>query len=184
MMTVVTVTMLLGGCKNKEEKLLEQGAVAAQPEKNAPPTLTGAKAVKWEKVERVPFAKLQSILPEGLAGMKRTNLGGSTVPDGDATYTEGVAEFEGQNESGLTLTIQDHPVRATESLSSKTTVWKGYPVVSESENSDSSELGFVVGDRFMVVVQGRKLKVAQVKAALEKVDFQKLASWKLEGLPK
>lgn len=178
---LLSATVTLLGCDKKKDEAggaATTGGTAAAPAANP----AGGKAVNWEKVTRVPFARLQSILPETVIGMKRANLGGSTVPDGERTYSEGVGDYTGPNETTLSIIVRDHPVTAHESLSSKTTVFKGYPVVAENENSDEASMEIIVGERFVVQARGAKLKVAQLKSALEKVDLAKLDSWKSEGL--
>ena len=178
---LLSATVTLLGCDKKKDEAggtATTGGTAAA----AATTPAGGKAVNWEKVTRVPFARLQSILPETVIGMKRSNLGGSTVPDGERTYSEGVGDYTGPNDTALSVTVRDHPFGAHESISSKTTVFKGYPVVGETENSDESSLEIIVGERFIVHARGTKLKVAQLKSALEKVDLAKLDSWKSEGL--
>lgn len=172
----VTLT-LLGGCTKKDEAAPTTGTTAAPAAKAA-----SGKAVNWEKVERVPFARMQALLPATLLGMTRSDLRGSTNPDGERTYSEAAADYIGPNESQLTVTLQDHPVQAGENVSSKTTSFKTYPVTKEEENSEGAHFNIVVADRFIVEVRGQKLKVAQLKSALEKVDLAKLATWKLEGV--
>ncbi len=178
---VVVGVAVLGGCTKKEDadKVQTTGTAAPTPGAVKGP---GGKAVSWEKVERVPFARLQGLLPETVLGMKRSDLRGSTNPDGEHTYSEAAADYAGPNETQLTLTIQDHPVQAVENISSKTTSFKTYPVVREQESSEDSQFNVVVGDRFIVEAHGQKLKAAQLKTALEKIDLAKLAAWKLEGI--
>lgn len=183
--------LLVGGCKKKDEEGQATpsgggaGGGAAATETTTTNAGSGGKAVDWAKVDRVPFATLQTVLPESLpTGLKRTDLAGSTHPDGENTYTEASATYEGPNEAYLRVTISDSPLDAKNLLSSKTSSFKGHPLVSEDEGSGQSALKFVVGDRFVVNANAQVLKVAEVKAAFEKVDLSKLASWKDEGLKK
>lgn len=176
----VVAVVLLEGCTKKDDAAPTTGSAAT----GAPAKAAGGKAVNWEKIERVPFARLQSLLPETVLGMKRGDVRGSTNPDGERTYSEGAADYTGPNETQLTLTVQDHPVQAVENISSKTTTFKGFPVFREHESSDESQFDIVVGERFIVEAHGQKLKVAQLKTALEKIDLAKLAGWKLEGVKK
>jgi hypothetical protein len=177
---VVAAAVSSAGCSKKNDDGTKAGAGGSS---GATAPAVGAKnGVNWEKVQRVPFAKLQSLLPDAPLGFKRTDLRGQTVPDGESTYSEGAADYEGANETGLTLTVQDHPVGSRDSIASKTTTFKGHPVVGESEGSDEAELRIVVAERFMIIAHGRKLKVAQLKSVVEKMDLAKLASWKLEGV--
>ena len=169
---------LLGGCTKKDEPAPAGAAAATGAAAKGP----AGKAVNWEKVERVPFARLQGLLPETVLGLKRGDVRGSTNPDGERTYSEAAADYTGPNDTHLTLTIQDHPVQAVENISSKTTSFKGYPVFREQESSEDSEFDIVVGDRFIVQARAQKLKAAQLKTAFEKIDLAKLATWKLEGV--
>ena len=178
-LVVVAVSVsILGGCTKKEDQVATTGAGGSV----AAPKAAGGKAVHWEKVERVAFARLQGLLPETVLGLKRNDLRGSTNPDGERTYSEASADYEGPNDARLTLTIQDHPVQAAENIGSKTTSFKGYPVYREQESSDDSQLHIVVGERFIVEAHGTKLKVSQLKTAFDKVDLAKLATWKSEGV--
>jgi hypothetical protein len=182
--------LVVGGCKKKNEDGQEGassggGTGAAATGTAATNSGAGAKAVDWAKVERVPFATLQTILPESLPeNLKRTDLGGSTNPDGEHTYTEATAAYEGPKESVLNIRVHDNPLQAKDLIASKTSAFKGHPIVSESEGQGFADLQFVVGERFVVTVHGQELKVAQLKTALEKVDLTKLASWKDQGLAK
>ena len=178
---LVAALVLVGGCSKKHEDGTKVGG-DTNGATGAAHTTGSAKAVNWEKVERVPFARLQGLLPDTALGFKRTNLGGQTIPDGESTYSEATGDYEGPNETGLSVVAQDNPVRARDSLSSKTTTFKGFPVVQESENGDESDVTILVGERFVVHAHGRKLKVAQLKSVIEKMDLAKLASWKGEGL--
>ena len=159
-LVVIAVSLsVLGGCTKKDDQVATTGAGGS----GAAPKVAGGKAVSWEKVERVAFARLQGLLPETVLGLKRSDLRGSTTPDGERTYSEASADYEGPNDAHLTLTIQDHPVQAAENISSKTTSFKGYPVFKEEESSSDSQFNFVVGDRFIVEARAAKLKVAQLK---------------------
>ena len=186
----------LGACGSgaKKDEKTEKTAAAAKAESSAKkPTATAtadaeekpaAKGTDWEKVERVPFAKLQSLLPESLGGLKRTDLGGSTTPDGEHTYSEGVADYAGDDEVSMHVSVQDHPALARDQMPTKTTTFETYPVVGESEGGGAAELRIIVGERFLVSVNANKRTVAQVKEAVKTLDLAKLASWKGEGLPK
>lgn len=183
--SVVVVATLLGGCKKKDENSATTSEGQNQSPSQTPPAgSAAATAPKWEKVERVAFAKLQTLLPESLIGMKRTNLTGTTVPDGEGTYSEASAEYTGTDETSLKIILQDNPETVIQELSSKTTAFMGYPVVGESETSDEAQLRLLVGERFVVAVSATKLKLAQVKSVFQTIDLGKLASWKLEGIPK
>ena len=178
---VVVALVLVAGCTKKDEAAQAGAAPAAAGEPAAPKT-AGGKTINWEKIQRVPFARMQALLPDTVLGFKRSDLRGSTNPDGERTYSEAAADYKGPGDTELRLLIQDHPVQAGENVSSKTTSFKSFPVTKEEENSDESRFHIVVGDRFIVEAYGQKLKVAQLKVALEKVDLAKLAMWKLEGV--
>jgi hypothetical protein len=184
----VCLAVVSSGCskKDKTETATTTGSTAAAVEgTTADPSGAGTAAKRnWEKIERVSFVKLQSLLPDAAIGMKRTGLNGNTVPNGEGTFTEGIAEYEGANESSLELKIQDYPTEAEALLGSKSTTHKGFPVANEHESSDDSSMQLIVGERFVVSATGHKIRVAQLKTALEKVDLAKLATWKDEGIKK
>lgn len=185
---LVVAALLAGGCKKKDEGAQSTGGEGAGGGAAATAAAAtaagggGGAAVDWEKIERVPFAKLQTLLPESLLDMKRTDLAGRTVPGAADTYTEASARYEGPNDAYLDVTIHDNPTSAKDSISSKTSTFKGHPVTVEQENSDSADLTFIVGERFIVNAHGGGVKVAQIKTAFEKVDLATLASWKNAGL--
>ena len=189
-MLLLVGLVLVGGCKKKEEGQANASSSGAAGETtgaaatNAGSGATGAQ-VDWAKVDRVPFSKLQTIFPESLPNeLKRKDLGGSTNPDGEHTYTEATASYEGPKERVLNVHVRDNPLSAKEALASKTSAFQGYPIVAESESQGFSNLEFIVGERFTVTVSGQELKVAELKTSLEKVELAKLASWKDEGLKK
>jgi hypothetical protein len=186
----VSLAALSNGCSKKDKteasgSTTTASTAAAVEGTTADPSGAGtANKKNWEKIERVSFAKLQSLLPDAAIGMKRTGLNGNTVPNGEGTYTEGIGENEGPNETSLELKIQDFPTEAEALLGSKSTTYKGFPVANERESNDESSTQLIVGERFVVTASGHKVKVAQLKTALDKVDLAKLATWKDEGLKK
>jgi hypothetical protein len=186
---VLALAVFASGCSKKDDATGTSTTGAAAPGAPGAPAEKGAaaggKAVAWEKVERVPFAKLQATVPDPiLPGFKRTEQGGQMVPDGESTYSEANATFQGPGEAAIHIKVQDHPIAARDSLSSKTASFKGYPVVSEGETTNDANFKIIVADRFLVEAHGDHVKAAQVKAAVEKIDLAKIASWKLEGIPK
>lgn len=188
--TVLLVcALLVGGCKKNNEETSASGAggTPAAADKAAEPAAADkadeaaeTAAIAWENVERVPFSDLQGLLPETAIELKRTDLAGRTEP-GDYMHSEASAYYEGPDDKWLRLTVQDHPLRSRDHLSSKTSSFKGHPVVHESENNDGAELSFIVADRFFLTAQAGNLRVADLKAAFEKVDLTKLAAWKDHG---
>lgn len=188
-MVVVLVLSIVAtaGCKKKNDAEGPAGAASGSSgSTGAGGTPAGAGAAKkqWSTVDRVPFAKLQTLLPETLGAMKRTDLSGSMVPQDEYTHSEASAYYEGPKDSTLRITIQDNPVHAEEQIPSKTSSFKGFPVVSESEGGGVADVTVVVGERFTVAAHADVLKASEVKAALEKIDLAKLASWKDEGAKK
>lgn len=188
MMVVLALSVVAGaGCKKKNEAEgtagASSGASASASEGTSPANGAGAKK-KWSTVDRVPFAKLQTLLPETLGALKRTDLGGSMQPQDEYTHSEANAHYEGPNDSAMQLTIEDNPVHSEEKIPSKTSSFKGYPVVTEREGGGSADLEVIVGDRFSVRAHGTGLKAAEIKGHLEKLDLAKLASWKDEGVKK
>lgn len=187
MMVVMALSVVVtAGCKKKNDSEGPSGAASgASGTTAAAGTAAGTGAKKqWSTVDRVPFAKLQSLLPETAGAMKRSDLSGSMVPQDEYTHSEASAYYEGPKDSTLRITIQDNPVHAEEQIPSKTSSFKGFPVVQESEGSGQADVTIVVGERFIVSAHADVLKAAEVKAALEKLDLTKLASWKDEGVKK
>ena len=186
----LALAVVTSGCSKKDKTeaagLTTAASTAAAVEGTTGDPSGAGTATKrsWEKIERVSFVRLQSLLPDAAIGMKRTGLNGNTVPNGEGTYTEGIGEYEGPNETSLELKIQDFPTEAEALLGSKSTTYKGFPVANERESNDESSTQLVVGERFVVTATGHKIRVAQLKTALDKVDLAKLATWKDEGIKK
>ncbi len=185
-LVVVALSVLATtACKKKSETESAAGGSGG-----AAATATGAAATgtaskkQWSTVDRVPFAQLQSLLPATLGSLKRTDLSGSMVPQDEYTHSEASAYYEGPNDRTLRITIQDNPVHAEDRIPSKTSSFKGFPVVQESESESQADFEIVVGERFTVTAHADVLKAADVKAELGKLDLAKLASWKDAGVKK
>lgn len=185
-LVVVALSILATtACKKKSETEGTTGASSGGGGGTAATTAAAAGGKKqWQTVDRVPFAKLQTILPATLGALKRSDLGGSMVPQDEYTHSEANAHYDGPKDAVLVLRIEDNPVDAEDQIPSKTSSFKGFPVVQESEGGGAADVRIVVGDRFIVSAHGNEMTAADVKAALEKLDLTKLASWKDEGVKK
>ena len=184
--TIALVAVFGGGvaCRKDDSAKPSSSSGTAQGSATGASGKTGAKPINWEKVERVPFAKLQTLLPESLGALKRGEMSGSINPAGEHTNSIAAVDYSGAEDVNVRVELQDNPVLARELLSDKTTTFDGYPVIGESAADGGYELRFIVGDRFIVVANGTKRSGAELKEALKLIDFAKLASWKSEGVPK
>jgi hypothetical protein len=155
-----------------------------------------------KKVETVDYKELKALLPESLPGMKRTDATGekSSAMGMQISNTEG--RYSAENGGG-SMTIKITDIGSMTGLAGMTAyAWAGVNIDRESDNeyektstiggykshekynksSKSGEVSVLVGDRFVVDVNGDNVDMNAIKGALGKVDLGKLNSMKGEGV--
>lgn len=155
-----------------------------------------------KKVETVDYKELKAMLPESLPGMKRTDASGEK----NAAMGMQISNAEGRyrsddGKSSMTVKITD--IGSMTGLAGMATyAWARVDVDRESDNSyektstfsgykshekynktnKNGEISVLVGDRFVVAVDGNDVDMDTIKGALSKVDLGKLNSMKGQGV--
>ncbi|MCF2445516.1 hypothetical protein L0657_16250 [Dyadobacter sp. CY345] len=185
------------GGKNEEQK---------QEEKEEPKTAVDAlqqfadqaKTMQTKPaVDPVNFRELKELLPEKVLGLERKESSGEkngamgfTISRAEATYagnsdesvhieifdTGGVAGVGTMALAAWTMADID---KETDKGYEKTTKIEGYKGYEKYNNeSKSGELNVLVGDRFVVNVNGDNVSMEQLKSILSDLDLEKLAELK------
>jgi uncharacterized protein YceK len=194
-LTFASVLMLSGcGSKKQEEEqeaskstveALQQFADKAKDMQNKEP------------VDPVDFRKLKELLPEKAAGLARKESSGEkngamgfTISRAEAKYadesntsvhveifdTGGVAGVATMALAAWTMADID---KETDNGYEKTTKIEGYKGYEKYNNeSKSGEINVLVGDRFVVNVNGDNLTMDQIKSILKDINLDKLADLK------
>jgi hypothetical protein len=161
----------------------------------------GAAANAGKKVETVDYKELKGMLPESLPGMKRTDATGEKT----AAMGMQISHAEGRysSDQGASTTIKITDIGSMTGLAGMTAyAWARVDVDREGDNgyektstfngykshekydraSKSGEISVLVGDRFVVEVDGNNVEMDAIKSALGKVDLGKLNSMKGQGV--
>lgn len=152
-----------------------------------------------ENVEPVDFRELKALLPEELAGMKRTNASGQKT--GAMGMKVSTAEGQYRQEGGtgrLDISITDLGTlqgmammsyaawlnmsfdRETDTGYERTTKYEGHPAMEkfESNGTPRAEMAVAVGQRFIINAKGHGLEMDKIKEALGHIDLDKLKDMK------
>jgi hypothetical protein len=161
----------------------------------------GAAANAGKKVETVDYKELKGMLPESLPGMKRTDATGEKT----AAMGMQISHAEGRysSDQGASTTIKITDIGSMTGLAGmtayawarvdvdregdtgyeKTSTFNGYKSHEKYDRaSKSGEISVLVGDRFVVEVDGNNVEMDAIKSALGKVDLGKLNSMKGQGV--
>jgi hypothetical protein len=155
-----------------------------------------------KKVETVPFQELKALLPESLPGMTRSNATGekSSAMGMQVSNAEGRYRAE-DGSSSATIKITDigsmtglagmtayawarvDVDRESDTGYEKTSTFNGYKSHEKYDNQNKDgEISVLVGDRFVVAVDGNNIDMDAIKSTLGKVDLGKLNSMKGQGV--
>ena len=148
-----------------------------------------------KEITAVAGATLKALLPETLAGMKRTSATAekNQMMGVDMSHADG--EYEGQEGTSISLQITDvgnlsGPMkmgmtgwtmaqydRQTDTGYEKTATYSGYKGVEEYDNeSKSGSIRVFVPERFIVELNGNGIPMDTLKQALNQIDLKKVAS--------
>jgi hypothetical protein len=153
------------------------------------------KANQGKDITAVAGDTLKALLPETLAGMKRTSASAekNQMMGIDMSHAEG--QYEGQNDASMSVTITDvgnlsAPMRMgmtawtmsqysreTDAGYEKTGTYGGYKGMEEYDKE--SKVGAIrvsVGDRFIVEIEGNTVTMDTLKQAVEQINLKKIAS--------
>jgi hypothetical protein len=146
-------------------------------------------------VAAVPAATLKELLPEKLAGMKRTDASAERNQTMGVDMTNAHASYEGENEASLSLSLTDAgsltgPMRMglagwtmgefsreTDTGYERTGTFHGYKGVEQYDTQNKAgSVRIFVADRFVVEVEGNGVTMETLKQALGQLDLKKMAT--------
>jgi hypothetical protein len=180
----------------------QAGGQAAQQAANANANLAQAmkmlgtqNAAGGPRPEPVNFRELKGLLPEALPGFKRTSATGEKAGAMGMVVSHADGEYSGDGGAHLSVRITDignvtGPLglglagwamveidRETETGYEKSTVLGGNKAFEKYDSrSKHGELNVLVGNRFVIEVKGRDVKMDDMKAVAGKLDLAKLSS--------
>jgi hypothetical protein len=159
--------------------------------------LAGQNAAGGPRPEPVNFRDLKGLLPESLPGFKRTSATGEKAGAMGMVVSHADGEYSGEGGAHLSVKITDignvtGPLglglagwamvevdRETETGYEKSTVLGGNKAFEKYDSrSKHGEVNILVGNRFVVEVKGRDVKMDDMKGVAGKLDLAKLASLK------
>lgn len=145
-----------------------------------------------EAVEAVDFRELKALLPERLAGMKRTSIEGEKTGMGGFKYSVAKANYE-KGDTRVEISIVDgagfagvvtgmaawslvEVDRETETGYERTTTINGYKAFESFDSKrEEGQISVVVEDRFIVNIEGKRIpNDKDLKRALEGLNLSKL----------
>lgn len=182
--------LILAACgKSEEQKQVERAMEAG---KRGP---AGVNPGVDPSVEPVDFKRLQEALPAAPAGFKRSDLQGSKTAMGEMKFSHAQARYENEEGASLDIQILDYgSLKSSVAAASyawtamdinhetatgytRTTTYNGRRGFEEYDSEGKSgQFWIVVGDRYIVNVDGNNLPMEQIKAAMDGVDLAKLAA--------
>ncbi len=146
-----------------------------------------------EAREVVDFRKLKELLPESVAGIARTSHNGEKVGAMGFKMSTAEAKYEGEEGQALEVSIIDFAGVAmvlssaaawssveidkeTDTGYERTTMIDGYKAFEEYDGKrKEGQVSIIVGDRYIVTIEGRNIEESTLKAALGQVDVDALA---------
>jgi hypothetical protein len=159
--------------------------------------LQNQNAAGGPRPEPVNFRELKGLLPESLPGFKRTSATGEKAGAMGMVVSHADAEYSGDGGAHLSVKITDignvtGPLglglagwamveidRETETGYEKSTVLGGNKAFEKYDSrSKHGEVNVLVGNRFVVEVKGRDVKMDDMKNVAGKLDLAKLGSLK------
>ena len=190
----MAITSLLISCGKKEEKQEEPKSGIETLQQFA----DKAKEMQSrEPVDPVDFRKLKELLPEEIAGFKRTEASGEKEGAMGFTISRAEAKYKGSSDATVDIEILDTggiAGVATMALAAwtmadidkesdtsyeKTTQLDGYKAFEKYDSqSKSGELNLLVADRYVVNLNGNNVTMEQMKNALADLNLNRLADLK------
>ncbi|MCE6988456.1 hypothetical protein [Dyadobacter sp. CY323] len=195
----LAASLVLSGCGNKQEETeTEEEASEKSPADALQAFADKAKEMgNREAVDPVDFRKLKEILPEELSGLKRTESTGEKSGAMGFTVSTAEGKYRGNSDESIDVEIIDTGGIAgvsTMALAAwsmadidketttgyeKTTKIDGYKAFEKYNNeSKSGEINVLVGDRYLVNIEGNNVSIDQIKGILKEIDLSELAALK------
>ena len=153
------------------------------------------------KVEVVDMAKLKALLPETLAGLKRSRFEGEKTAMGGFKMSKAEAQYRDDSNRNISLELTDiggnkmfgamfawamiESDKETDGAYEKMGKVDGRPTHEKFQKDGSSgEYGVLVAGRFMIEARGNNVDMATLKAAANSIGFSNLEAMKNEGVTK
>ena len=207
--TSVETNAAIGELAKMGEKMAEAGkkmesaqnAGDTQAQMNAATEALGAALGSDSKIEVVDMAKLKALLPETLAGLKRSRFEGEKTAMGGFKMSKAEAQYRDDGNRSITLELTDiggnkmfgamfawamiESDKETDSSYEKMGKVGGRPTHEKFQKDGSSgEYGVLVAGRFMIEARGNNVDMATLKAAANAIGFDNLEAMKNEGVTK
>ena len=203
----------VSGLRAAQGQAPAQGQAATQPPAAAGATSDGAptaadlskmaeqnrqmltQANQGKEITSVSGDTLKALLPETVAGMKRTHASAekNQVMGFDLSNAEG--DYEGQDGASINLSITDvgnlsgtmkmgmtgwtlaQYSRETDTGYEKTATYSGFKGMEEYNKEDKNgTIRVFVADRFIVELEGYSVTMDTLKKALDQIDLKKVAA--------
>ena len=145
----------------------------------------------------VDFRQLKALLPETVAGCKRTSATGEKNSAMGISTASARGEYEGANDKSFTIEYTDmggmggmaalaqmgfnaaEIDRETDTGYEKTYTYKGIKVREEYDTENKSgEIEAMFGGHFQIKISGSNIAAEELKQALDAVDVQKISALK------
>lgn len=146
-----------------------------------------------EKVEPVHFRELMALLPQEIDGMQASKPTGERASTFGVKVSHAEVKFHGKNGEQITVKITDLGTlkgiaamsryawtmgefdRETESGYERTISYKGYKGFERYDEPDrQGELDFIVGNRFIVEIDGYDVDMKGLEAVRDQIPFERL----------
>ena len=205
----VETTAAMGELAKMGEKMAEAGKKMESAQKSgdtqaqmsAATEALGAALGGDTKVEVVDMAKLKALLPETLAGLKRSRFEGEKTAMGGFKMSKAEAQYRDDSNRNITLELTDiggnkmfgamfawamiESDKETDTSYEKMGKVDGRPTHEKFQKDGSSgEYGVLVAGRFMIEARGNNVDMATLKAAANSIGFSNLEAMKNEGVTK
>lgn len=191
-----------GGCSKKDNgeettettNVTDEGGASSEPKNLEEAMNEVQKAMQGggEPKEVVNFRELKELLPESLAGMPRTSHTGEkagamgfTMSTASAEYSEGDKELKvtivdvagaAAAMMGMAAWATVEVDRETDDGYERSTTIEGYKGYEKYDGkSKSGQVNVIVGNRFIVTVDGRNVSEKELADAIGKIGLKKLA---------
>jgi hypothetical protein len=156
-------------------------------------------------VEPIDFRELQVFLPDEMSGLARANTEGESGGAMGVKTSSATATYQNENDGSTRATIK---IFDTGTLGSavmlggygwlmmemdkesdqgfeRTIAYKGHPAYEKFTQTSTSSQGTmqaVVGKRFVIEIEGRGIEMDALRAAMDRIDLDKLDSMKDIGV--
>ncbi len=199
------VLLLVTGCfrsksQKQAEEIAQAGKQMAEAMAAAGASVTSG-GLEGKATEAVDFRELKAVLPEEFPGMRRISAEGQKSGAMGFTLSTAEARYESEDGGRIHLTITDAGAVAgiaamgmyawagmeidkeDEDGYEKTTTLKGRRGYEKyNRSSNSGEVSLMVAGRFIVELSGDGVSMDDIKAALDRVDLDKLEGMKDVGV--